>query len=674
MGKSSYPELQYESIQFGVYTSASLSGTDFACQMNSSNNIGENMRESFREKRLFVYALLIYLAGVVAYAYIEYHHVRDKLLADIDQRLLIAASSAEPVFHEALGDNITGVREIGLEDEYGLALGLKSLADRMRVFYIYSLIERDGKIHFISSSPTPHETSIDNYKPMFLSEYSDAPASLHESFEQNTVKFSEYKDHWGIFRSVFVPLKTSNDQTYVIGVDVKIEHIIAASRKSALAASIGSLIMALLITPLIVSYLRTLRRHHREQLMSAQTHQISGLPNKRFLESELNRNEKNKLILINVENFKAITNVIGIAGADSLVLKIAYHLQQALTREQTEFGVYHLDDDQFALYSYEPVSKDYLEQLAEAVFRGLSQLQLEHANNPMPLLVRMGIVYNQPNTYVLASMAISHARSTNKSRVFYDSSLNLPSYFKEYIGTLNHLTDALYNDRVAIYYHPIFDAKSLKIVKHEALARIIDPDGNVICSPSQFMPVAYQSRLCNKVTCVVLDKVIDDLGHTDNLVSINLSVKDLFDQETRDYIINRIDRAGARHKIEFELLEQQAIRDFPRAAKYLLELRGHCHAIGMDDLGKLYSNFDRLLNLPLDFVKIDGMIVQAVENSNEATVLVEGVVNFARTRGIKVIAEYCSSESICFLVSRLGVDMLQGFHFGVPAPKIDSET
>ncbi len=627
------------------------------------------MRHSFKEKRFFVYALLIYISGVIVYAHMEYHHVRDRLQADIDQRLLIAVSSADSVLHKALGDNIIGIRPMGLEDEYSLALELKLLADQMRVFYIYSMIERDGKIYFISSNPTPHETSIDNYNPTFLIEYSDAPASLHESFEQGAVKFSEYKDHWGSFRSVFAPIKTSNDQTYVVGVDVKIEHIIAASRKGALAALIGSLVMALLIIPLIISYLRTVRRHHREQLISAQTHQISGLPNKRFLESELNNNEENKLILINVENFRAIINIIGIAGADSLVLKIAYHLQQAVTREQTGFGVYHLDDEQFALYCNEPVSKDHLEQLAEVVFCDLSQLQFEHANKPMPLLVRMGIVFNQPNTFVLASMAISHARSTNKSSIVYDPSLNLPSYFKDYIKTLNHLTDALYNDRVAIYYHPIFDAKSMKIVKHEALARIIDPDGKVICWPSQFMPVAYQSRLCNKVTCAVLDQVISDLGHSDNLVSINLSVKDLFDQETRDYIIDRIDKAGARHKIEFELLEQQAIRNFPRAAKYLLELKNHCHAIGMDDLGKLYSNFDRLLNLPLDFVKIDGLIVQAVENSKEATVLVEGIVNFARTKGIKVIAEYCSSESICFMVTRLGVDMLQGFHFGEPAPK-----
>ncbi|MCP4404307.1 MAG: GGDEF domain-containing protein [bacterium] len=625
------------------------------------------MRNSFKEKKFFVYALLIYLSGVIAYAYMEYHHVRGKLQAELDQRLLLAVSSAEAVMHGTLGDNITGIRQIGLEDEYGLALVLKSLVDRMRVFYIYCTIERDGKIHFISSSPEPHETSIDNYKSVFLSEYYDAPASLYESFEQNTVKFSEYKDHWGIFRSVFVPFKTSNDQTYVIGVDVKIEHIIAASRESTLAALLGSLIMALLIVPVMISYLRTLRRHYREQLISAQTHQLSGLPNKRFLESELNRHEENQLILINVENIKAITNVIGIAGADSLVLKITYHLQQALSCEQTGFGVYHLDDDQFALYCHEPVSKDYLEQLAATVFRGLSQLQLEHANNPMPLLVRMGIVYNQPNTYVLASMAISHAKSTNKSRVVYDSSLNLPDYFKDYIRTLNHLTDAFNNDRVMVLYQPIIDARSLKVVKYEALARIIDHDGSVICSPIQFMPVAYQSRLCNKITRVVLDKVIGDLEHTDNIVSINLSVKDLFDQKTRDYIIDRIDRAGVRHKIEFELLEQQAIQNYPKAAKYLTELRGHCHAIGMDDLGKLYSNFDRLLNLPLDFVKIDGIIVQAIKNSSEATVLVEGIVNYARTKGIKVIAEYCSSESICFMVTRLGVDMLQGFYFGEPA-------
>ncbi len=204
------------------------------------------------------------------------------------------------------------------------------------------------------------------------------------------------------------------------------------------------------------------------------------------------------------------------------------------------------------------------------------------------------------------------------------------------------------------------------VAKYEALARINDDDGNIVGLPEQFMPIAYQSRQSCKLARLVLDKVINTLKTSNNIVSINLSVADLFDHETRNYIIKKILQTNLGQQIEFEILEQQLICNYHLAAEYIKELKYCCRGIGMDDLGKHYSNFDRLLELPLDYVKNDGMIIKSIERDNDAKILVDGVIMFARKKDIKVIAEYCSSKNICDMVTSMGIDMLQGYYFGEP--------
>ncbi len=90
--------------------------------------------------KLFFFGLAVYLAGILTFSFVEYHHIRSSLLDDIDHQLLTTISYAEPVLHETLGENVLGHQEIGREVAYRLALKLQSLADTMQVDYIYSII------------------------------------------------------------------------------------------------------------------------------------------------------------------------------------------------------------------------------------------------------------------------------------------------------------------------------------------------------------------------------------------------------------------------------------------------------------------------------------------------------------------------------------------------------
>ncbi|MGH1485382.1 MAG: EAL domain-containing protein [Cellvibrionaceae bacterium] len=621
--------------------------------------------------KLFIAAVIFYLAGVILYGWYEFQHQKRESLTALDERLLETVSLAEHLLQQELRDNLLGKSPLTPDQDYFLSLKLQELAEQMKVIYIYSVVKRDDRILFISSNPEPEELATKEYEAAFLMPYGEAPNELIEAFSSGKVMFSQYTDRWGQFRSVFFPfdvVNTGADGKYVIGVDVKIDKVNQIAYQSLLKALGYGLFLGFLAFPLICLYLRTIRQTYQEKLVAMQKHPLTGLPNKRHLMDVLEKRDNDQLLIIEIENFDYVASTFGVCAMDTLIIKLAYRLQELKVDGIEHCQLFHLDDNQFALHSNYHFSGKQIREITSTAFRSLTDSTImTEGDLQAPLVIRMGAIRNQPNALMLAGMALIHAKQTNQSLVLYDPSLNLPHYFQNYINVFNTLSDALQNERVKVFFQPIVDIRTGRITKYEALARIYDGDGQIVSSPDEFMPIAYQSRLCHKLTRLMIKKVIEAIGYSDHVVSINISVKDLFDQKTRDYIIKTIRESEVGIQIELELLEQQMISNYRLAAAYIVQLKSCVSRVGMDDLGKLYSNFDRLFGLPLDFVKIDGMVIAAIERDSDARAIVEGVVSFAQQKGLQVIAEHCSSQSICDMVALMNVNLLQGFHVGMPA-------
>ena len=641
------------------------------------------MKKQLGSYQFFTAAVLFYIVGVLIYGWFEYNQEKKVALKLLDERLLSTVSLAEHILQQTLRENITGTTSLTPDQDFLLSLELQELADTMDVAYVYSIVKKEEGFFFISSNPEPEELQKTGkaYAMAFLMPYHDFPDELNDVFESGELRYSEYQDRWGQFRSLFFPFKVSpfkssqfkdHADTYVIGVDVSTSELKSLAYTSLLKVLVYSLFLGLIAFPLVCAYLRTIRHSYSEKLDSMGKNPLTGLPNQRSLESKLSNSADDHLLLIQIENFDHIASVLGVTATDTLMLRLVYKLTEIKVPKIECCEWFHLADDRIGLFSTYSLSEKEIKGITSAIFQTLA-----HASDSLdkgeqvPLVIRMGAVNNQQNALMFAGMALIHAEKTNQSFVNYDPSLNLPKYFQRYITTFNLLSDALRNNHVSVFFQPILDVSSGQIVKYEALARILNEKGEVISSPDEFMPIAYQSRLCHKLTRVVVDKVLASIRPTSHVVSINLSVKDLFDQKTREYIIRRIRESGLGEQIEFELLEQQVIANYMTAAAYIKQLKSCVSSVGMDDLGKLYSNFDRLFALPLDFVKIDGMVVQAMEDDSDAKSIIEGIVTFARQKGILVIAECCYSQHVCDMVVLMNVDLLQGFHIGVPSETFD---
>ena len=86
--------------------------------------------------------------------------------------------------------------------------------------------------------------------------------------------------------------------------------------------------------------------------------------------------------------------------------------------------------------------------------------------------------------------------------------------------------------------------------------------------------------------------------------------------------------------------------------------------------GLRYSNIERLIKLPIDFVKIDRSIMEQVVKNHEMKNLARGIIELAHKKGLRVVAEYCSDKTVTDVAVNLGVDYLQGHYLGTPEPAI----
>ncbi len=237
---------------------------------------------------------------------------------------------------------------------------------------------------------------------------------------------------------------------------------------------------------------------------------------------------------------------------------------------------------------------------------------------------------------------------------------------EENIKTLKMVKKAIDNFKIISYFQPIINNKTKKIEKYESLVRLINEEGEVL-SPFAFLDIAKKGKYYAQITHLVLENSFNALKNTDMDISINLSALDIEKTLTRKKLHSLLKKNKKdAHRIVFELLEDEEIKDFELIKKFIKEIKAYGVKIAIDDFGAGYSNFERLLNYQPDILKIDGSLIKNIETNSYSLSVVKTIVAFAKEQNIKIIAEYVENENIYNILYSLGVDYSQGYYFGKP--------
>lgn len=271
----------------------------------------------------------------------------------------------------------------------------------------------------------------------------------------------------------------------------------------------------------------------------------------------------------------------------------------------------------------------------------------------------------QDELLISAEKALKTAKSSNKTMMIFDNANEEFRSYEQNIFWSNKITHAISNDNIIPFYQPIKSHKNNRVEKYECLVRIVDHDGTVH-SPIKFLEISKKSRNYAAITKNVIEKAFVKFENRVCEFSINLSAKDMVDNEIAEYIYNKLKSFSGSHRVIFELLESDGIANYEEVYHFIERVKGYGCKIAIDDFGSGYSNFIHLLRLKVDIIKIDGSLIRDLDCDENAQIMVKTIVEFSNQLGIATVAEYVHSDAIDRIVKDLGVHHSQGYFVGHP--------
>ena len=281
---------------------------------------------------------------------------------------------------------------------------------------------------------------------------------------------------------------------------------------------------------------------------------------------------------------------------------------------------------------------------------------------------------------LLKKLEIDDKKNSHGSNNIFntDSSIYALGYYPSY-EELHHdakLMHELEKGKFVLFYQPKMESRTGDIVGFEALLRHQDKNGS--CHPPTFLPTIRRLGLHKILDRWVLHTACDQIEEWTKLglrfqLSINISA-DFF---TDDYLINMLKQRSTDFKslslLEIEIVEQEIISDFRKAAKVISELHKLGIMVSIDDFGTGYSTLSYIMELEADFIKIDRSFAKKCETARGKKIIKE-IVDLAHQLNIKVVMEGIENDNHLRIAKQLQADVLQGYRIGKPMSAEKLET
>lgn len=388
------------------------------------------------------------------------------------------------------------------------------------------------------------------------------------------------------------------------------------------------------------------------------------------------REEAVFVLMMDLDRFKHVNDVMGHSFGDALLRQVASRLQLLLVnRLQSSAQVARLGGDEFAVLL--PASDlDAAQRMAGEILQTL-EAPLSLDDQTVDIGAGLGIAgYPEHGNdgealLSMAEVAMYTAKTRNDGAVVYDTAMDKSS--DKSLSLLTELRNAIERNEFRLFVQPKIMLDTGQVVGMESLVRWVHPErGNVF--PDEFIPFAEQTGFIRLLTRWVMEKSAElcqqlaAQGHHLK-VSVNLSTRDLLDQDLPVKFADLL----ARHRLSpasfcLEITESAIMDDPVRAQTTLERLSNMGVDLSIDDFGTGYSSLAYLKRLPVNELKIDKSFVLNMENDEGDTKIVRSTIDLGHNMGLRVVAEGIESEAVWRLLAELGCDQGQGYFMSRPIP------
>ena len=275
-----------------------------------------------------------------------------------------------------------------------------------------------------------------------------------------------------------------------------------------------------------------------------------------------------------------------------------------------------------------------------------------------------------------ASIARLFAQNNYERNVIYTSEMSVEGHIDS-DRNVNNIVEGLRKGEFVVYYQPKFNLKSKKFSGTEALVRW-DSARFGIVSPLRFISVAEHSGMIHEIDMFVLEAVCKDIvnwskrGHEILPVSVNFSLFEFFTPNFLEDIKALLEKYNVNPAyIEIEITEQTNSANSFLIISILKKIKAMNIKILMDDFGVGFSNINSLKKLPVDVIKLDKIFIDDIVVDIRSREMVNTIISFCHTLNLSVVAEGVDSEEKLKILKDFNCDVIQGFYYSKPLPKIE---
>ena len=412
---------------------------------------------------------------------------------------------------------------------------------------------------------------------------------------------------------------------------------------------------------------------------------LTGMCNRREFEHRLSRalesarakNSEHALCFLDLDQFKTINDSCGHRAGDELLRKLNSVLS-SVTRQRDTLA--RLGGDEFGILM-EHCTLPEARRVANSVREGIRDMEFEWEGNTFKIGVSIGITKitadcdDAISALQEADAACYIAKEQGGNRIHVSpaeepESVSIQQDDAHWVSLINR---AIAENEFQLYRQAIVSTAdgSDKRGRCEVLLRL--RSGGESISPAVFLPAAEVYQIASRIDRWVIRNIFKWLSRNPRvnnelrLCSINLSAQTLTDEEFPAFLEYQLQRYSIpAERICFEITESVAVTHLSRARYFLNILSRIGFRFTLDDFGNGLSSFAYLKNLPVDFVKIDGIFVRNMLRDSSDQAVISAITHIAHLMGKEVIAEWVEDEAVHNSLSRFNVDYAQGFSIEKP--------
>lgn len=412
---------------------------------------------------------------------------------------------------------------------------------------------------------------------------------------------------------------------------------------------------------------------------------LTSLPNRRLLKEAVlaasNRSpfKQFALCILDLDQFKVVNDACGHLAGDELLRQVS-NIIRSLVRPNDL--VARLGGDEFAVLLND-CDAETVASITESIRESIEHWVFNYDGTNFRVGASIGVtIVDRPSMdmselFKQADTACYVAKDSGRNRVHIIEGENGEVHQRQgEMIWVQRLHDALDNDKFVLYGQTVAPLNSEhKGERKEILLRLWDDVEQRIIPPGAFIPAAERYGMMDKIDRWVIKQLLTLLKENEELYDagqsywVNLSGLSLgsknFLNDLEDIIRNSGIPSGT---VNFEITETAVMSNIAEARKFMESVKPLGCKFALDDFGSGMSSFGYLKNLPVDYIKIDGMFVRDILKDEVDLIFVKSIIDIAKVMGLETIAEYVESEEIKDVLTDLGTNYGQGFALGEPVP------